>query len=419
MHLILFALLIQGLLYRGGFGQRTIVSVLENGSMVDIRSVPDRLARDGVPRTEEISNISEFLSTVLIKTLTFVEYQIVPTSVDSVSSAALCRYIQLAKYYLPKVSVECDPDIEVVEMGNRNRRATGLSAQCAKLYVNDPDAHHQTHLERMQMPAVWDLIKQYPRRNVTIAVIDGGVDFTDPDLAPLRSSFTLSNGTVIDGGWNFVNNSATYHPGVYHGQYISRVAAARGNNSYGMIGVMPDHVNLIALQVLYNGKGFTGAGLEAINVAIDIGVDVILISSTVPLQMARISRKARMHGIVTVFAAGNSNSVVSNPAICANSLCVTSLENGESFFLSRFANYGRDVALAAFGEDIYVGLDAAGKHHWASGTSYSAPMVAGAAAILLSIDTGGKYLHPVGGALNILASVKKAISMYNIRPLVG
>mmetsp|Transcript_8578 Transcript_8578/g.10363 ORF Transcript_8578/g.10363 Transcript_8578/m.10363 type:complete len:90 (+) Transcript_8578:208-477(+) len=83
------------------------------------------------------------------------------------------------------------------------------------------------------------------RKNITVAVIDQGVDFSDPDMAPLKTAFVTSDGKVIDGGWNFFDNSPSLTVEGYHGQFVSRVLAARGNNSFGVVGVAPDHVTLV------------------------------------------------------------------------------------------------------------------------------------------------------------------------------
>ena len=55
--------------------------------------------------------------------------------------------------------------------------------------------------------------------------------------------------------------------------------------------------------------------------------------------------------------------------------------------LASFANRSEVVTLAAPGDEVYGALDGGGYGTW-SGTSMAAPMVAGAAAVLLGEDRG-------------------------------
>ncbi|KAF4672049.1 Suppressor of the cold-sensitive snRNP bioproteinsis mutant brr1-1 [Perkinsus chesapeaki] len=436
-------------------GQRTILSVLSNDSMIDVRHIPQRLSLAGIPTSPKSDKVVAFLSAASIETLRFAGCQIAPTSVSTVRSDELCDYLHLASHHMPHLSVACGEDAEVVELVNRERQhsnqpTTTSTAQPTtprstttttsqpprpaldgELHVNDAHVRFQKHLARMKMGDVWDLVKQYPRRNVTVAVIDEGVDFTDPDLAHLRSTFTRSDGRVIDGGWNFVDNSSSLALDDYHGQYISRIIGAQANNSYGIVGVAPDHVRLVSLQASgINNTGTVIDVIEALDTAMDIGVDVVSLSmgfqftndsviSTVFLTFAL--RRAEDRGIIVVSAAGNDN---------------TDAERDEAAYnLSDYSNYGNRVDLAAFGDNIYAGPNAVGKHYLVSGTSFAAPMVTGAAAILLSMgaersvvkrlllegadhfDSPGRPLNQAGGALNILESVKRVIGMYSLRPI--
>ncbi|KAF4647592.1 hypothetical protein FOL47_004415, partial [Perkinsus chesapeaki] len=222
----------------------------------------------------------------------------------------------------------------------------------------------------MSMGDVWELIQQYPRREVTVAVIDQGVDFTDADMAPLRSTFTTSSGRVIDGGWNFV---------------VSRVLAARGNNSAGMVGVAPDHVRLVSLQICNGGSCPMVFLVEAIDTAIDLGVDVISMSlryfiSSHPStrSLLAVLRKAQDNNIILVAGSGNEGIDAHNCYPCwyggPNAMCVAALNNDANYNLASFSNFGERVDIAAFGQGVYAGLDASGRNDWASGTSFAAPM---------------------------------------------
>ncbi|KAF4672050.1 Suppressor of the cold-sensitive snRNP bioproteinsis mutant brr1-1 [Perkinsus chesapeaki] len=480
-------------------GQRTILSVLSNDSMIDVRHIPQRLSLAGIPTSPKSDKVVAFLSAASIETLKFARCQIVPTSVSTVESDELCEYLHLAGHRMPGLSVACGEDAEVVKLGNRERRdpptsrstttttpwpmkqrsTTTTTPQPTTLQatittptqsitsparvapatqpprpqgddkLDDPRIHFQTLMRRMKMSDVRQLIKQYPRRNVTIAVIDDGVDFSDPGLAPLRSSFTMSDGRVIDGGWNYVNDSSTLSFDSYHGQFISRIIAAKMTNPYGMAGIASDNVRLLSLQIFEGKKtGSVGNLLKALDMAIDIGVDIISLSMGYRFtadslghsrQLMFTMRRAEERGIILVSGAGNDHQNAGRVYPCwfegSNSICVASLSNDEVYNLSDFSNYGNRVDLAAFGEKMYAGPDGDGSLPLVSGTSFAAPMVTGAAAILLSMgaepsvvkrlllegadhfDSPGRPLNPDGGVLNIFESVKDVIGTYSLRPI--
>ncbi|KAF4659415.1 hypothetical protein FOL47_007591 [Perkinsus chesapeaki] len=406
----------------------TVLSILSGGSMVYVDTIPELLHKVGV---EVDGRIATLLSTANIKTLKFAECQIVPTSSGSVSNADLCDYLHGARRHLPDLQVTCGRNI-----------AGEMTQLDDTLHVNDPDAYMQDYLRRMNMGEVWGLIQQYPRREVTVAVIDQGVNFSDPDMAPLRGTFTTSDGKVIDGGWNFQYGNSTLTLGFHHGQRVSRVLAARGNNSAGMVGVAPDHVRLVSLQI----SGAMSQFLEALDMAIDLGVDVISMSLTYHMNGYSSSEKAllrtallraQQRNIVLVSSAGNDNMDAHDCYPCwyggPSAICVTALNNDANNTLANFSNFGNRVDIAAFGTSIYSGSLVPGVHVWSSGASFATPMVSAGAAILLSLGVqpsrvksilvsstdplqgSNKHIRPRSGALNILSSVQNAIQMYGLR----
>ncbi|KAF4729635.1 hypothetical protein FOZ63_021129, partial [Perkinsus olseni] len=142
-----------------------------------------------------------------------------------------------------------------------------------ELRVNDPDADYQKHLEWMEMGEVWQLASPHVTRTVKAAVIDTGVDWTDPDFAPLKGTLAKKSGGFLEGGWNFVTQSTDLTTGETHGTEVSKILAAKINNSAGMAGVAPN-VILVPLQI-FDDKGNTLLSFfsEAINMAIDLEID--------------------------------------------------------------------------------------------------------------------------------------------------
>jgi subtilisin family serine protease len=105
---------------------------------------------------------------------------------------------------------------------------------------------------------------------------------------------------------------------------------------------------------------------------------------------------AEKHNVLLVHGSGNDGfSVDINPTypndyyydnkeeVCGNLINVGSVSSRlDSTFVSDFSNYGkRNVDLFAPGEDIYTAIPE-NKYESGSGTSFSAPMVSGAAALI-------------------------------------
>ncbi|KAF4664681.1 hypothetical protein FOZ61_000603 [Perkinsus olseni] len=144
-------------------------------------------------------------------------------------------------------------------------------------------------------------------------------------------------------------------------------------------------------------------------------------------------RSAQENGILLVSAAGNDGKRAPHEYICwyggPTSICVGALDdNNTQNALASFSNWGEKVDIAAYGEDVYAGSDQ-GYGVYFSGTSVSTPIVAGFAAILISMGVDPMLVkplmlanaaplvpsdHPIrhnGGALNALETVRHAITL--------
>ncbi|KAF4727110.1 hypothetical protein FOZ62_021015, partial [Perkinsus olseni] len=171
----------------------------------------------------------------------------------------LCKFITMASNKLSLQS-HCAADARSVV-------PAGLDSN---LGVNDPEASLQKHLEWMNMREVWEVSSPYVTRNAKVAVLDSGINWNDPDFAPLKGELKLKSGGYLDGGWNLITDSADLTYVDTHGTDVSKVLAAKGNNSYGMVGVAPN-VILAPIQVTdYNGEGSLIELLVGIDMAVDL-----------------------------------------------------------------------------------------------------------------------------------------------------
>jgi len=136
-----------------------------------------------------------------------------------------------------------------------------------------------------------------------------------------------------------------------------------------------------------DGTGYLSDILRAIYFAVQNGARVINMSfslSTYSYELATAIKNAAHHRVICVASAGNDGKEeIVYPASFPNVMGVASTANNDT--RSTFSNYGEELVwVAAPGEGIITtypfGTYGAG---W--GTSFSAPIVSGAAALLLSV----------------------------------
>jgi len=242
----------------------------------------------------------------------------------------------------------------------------------------------------------------------TVAVIDTGVDPTHPVLQ-----------SVLVPGYDFTRNiagSASELPDVNQSSNGSGASPAMVNQESAAIldpvsalnlgqpqyrafghGTMVSGIVHLVAPTAYimplkafkaDGTGYLSDILRAIYFAAQNGARVINMSfsfSTYSHEAADAIKFATRHQVICVASAGNDGKEeIVYPAALADVMGVASTTNNDT--LSTFSNYGEDLVwVAAPGEGIITtypfGTFGAG---W--GTSFSAPFVSGAAALLLSVS---------------------------------
>ncbi len=284
---------------------------------------------------------------------------------------------------------------------------------------NDPEYDEQWYLDMIDAPEAWDT--ETGDDDVIVAVLDTGVDINHPDLEDnvwVNTGETPDNGIDDDGngyiddyyGWDFVDDDNTPTPdisegadedAISHGTVISGIIAAVGDNNEGLTGVVWD-AQIMAVRMLDKvGSGNSVDARSAIEYAVDNGADVINLSfsgTTNDPALKKAVQNAYNQGVVIVAALGNDGENINN-----NPVYPACYRNGEQDWVigvaasnkydkhSLFSNYGYCADLSAPGEDMYGlfyydpdnGYSDAYGDDWA-GTSVASPVVAGAAALLLS-----------------------------------
>ncbi len=273
-----------------------------------------------------------------------------------------------------------------------------------------------------------------PGDTIVIAIIDSGVDALHEDLAPnlWRNWAEIpndgidndQNGYVDDfRGWNaFAQNDQIGGVATSHGTAVSAMAGARGNNEKGIAGVNwavkllfvagngTEDVILAAFDYVLRARrryqatgGQQGAFVVAINCSwgIDGGKP-----SDAPLWCAAFDSLGTA-GILSVAATANLAVNVDTfgdlPTTCPSDylISVTSLTRQNA--KAADAAWGASsIDLGAYGEGIFTARPN-NNYGVASGTSFAAPLVAGAIALLYAAPCGNLALmaraHPAAAAL--------------------
>jgi thermitase len=258
---------------------------------------------------------------------------------------------------------------------------------------NDPLFGLQWGMTQIQAPTAWNVTHGSTARFV--AILDSGIydeasTFPSPDGGPghpdLRGKVALRV--------NFSQESDT-DDNVGHGTHVAGIAAASTNNSIGVAGA-GYLTRLLNVKVGGTGGAPNSAVLAGVRWAADNGANVINLSLGSIGECSAATQDAMDYAwarnVVIVVAAGNDGT--SNPqslASCQHVIAVASTDSSDT--KSSFSNFGNFVHVAAPGGTDGSGHGIAstafdGTYVYMSGTSMSAPHVAGVAALVWATSFG-------------------------------
>ncbi|CAG0955134.1 Thermophilic serine proteinase [Methanosarcinales archaeon] len=256
-------------------------------------------------------------------------------------------------------------------------------------------------------PQAWDF--STGSKEVIVAVIDTGVDYTHEDLEsnmwtnpgeiPDNDLDDDNNGFVDDYyGWDFAYNDNDPMEGNFHGTHVSGTLGGAGNNNNGVAGVSWN-THIMAVKFLDDeGFGWTSDAIDAINYATMMGADIMCngwgggrYSSALEAAI----QAADNAGILFVAAAGNeATNTDQNPHYPSsydipNVMSIAATDQND--ILANFSNYGTlTVDIGAPGVDILSSVPDGYASY--SGTSMAAPHVSGAAALLKAFNPSLTHL---------------------------
>ena len=247
-------------------------------------------------------------------------------------------------------------------------------------------------------------------KDVVIGVLDTGIDishkdlkaniYTNKDEIPGNNKDDDGNGYIDDvHGWDFANDSSDVYASAQkdtHGTYVAGVIAASANDG-GIVGIAPK-VKLMPLKFISGSTGYTSDALEAIEYAKSMGIKIINCSFGGTDKNPALEDAMKNSGILFVCAAGNKGADTAEKPVYPAAFDISNILSAASIdskgIMPKFSSYGRlkidkttiDKAapdVAAPGTNILSTVPN-NKYDYYSGTSISAAMVSGVAALVLS-----------------------------------
>ena len=258
---------------------------------------------------------------------------------------------------------------------------------------DDPFTDKQYFLSITQAIDAYDIT--HGDTNIVIGIIDTGFDVYHEDLAQnIKYNYADPiNGIDDDGdgfvdnyrGWDMANNDNNPVGSLPHGSHVAGSACATTNNGIGVAGT-GYLTKFLPIKATDDDSGALSACYEGVVYAADHGCQIINCSWGSPAQSMLcndVIKYAQSRGCLVVAAAGNTGTDVKYyPASCDGVISVCATNSADNKWNG--STYNHRVDVAAPGEGIFT-ASGSGKYQSSSGTSFAAPIVSAAAALVWSV----------------------------------
>ncbi len=290
----------------------------------------------------------------------------------------------------------------------------------AAIAPNDPEYvnNNQWHLNNPAQPAsdidaqaAWDINRG--RNDVVIGILDGGVDYTHTDLDPGNRSRVIAGKDTGDGDNDPMDNLPDNDPESFagHGTSVAGVVGAITDNGQQVSGVMWN-CKIMPVKMVRSGgiriphiinwdwstTAFPSDVADAVDYAVNNGAHVINLSYSFPdmnwpineviLRVPLIFQafdNAYKNNVVITASMGNyyeTDNGIRYPAGFSEQVIAVGASTPSNTRAS-FSNTGAHISVVAPGTGIRTIARGGGIRN-VSGTSFSAPLTAGVAGLILS-----------------------------------
>ena len=258
----------------------------------------------------------------------------------------------------------------------------GMGEYC--VITNDPSCNNQWYLNSIRAFDSWDITMG--DSNTIVVIIDSGTDWTHSDIGKGTDNYKNINERA---GWDYISNTNNTITNNGHGTRVAGIVGAKTNNSKGISGISGGNnssgITMISFCIGANAPD--GSVLDdAIIDAVNLGAKVIQLSLTVPPTNAINAAidYAINHNVMIICASGNGHSsTVAYPASNHKVLAVGATNRNNQ--RASFSNYGALLSVVAPGVDIFS-TSLNNSYNSQNGTSFSAPIVSGISALILSAN---------------------------------
>lgn len=343
--------------YYYGFTVPTSSNIIDQGE-IDPTAIIVKY-KNGAVSTKRLNSVSKTLNNTGAKI----------SQLNEKLGFALVKLSNQSEYFNTLNKLAKDPNVEYAEP-NYVAHITQTP--------NDPYYTQQWGPQDIHADLAGDKVIPSQRANVSIAVLDTGINLNHEDLQ-----------ASIVPGYNFIDNNNNPLDGHGHGTHVAGIAAAIINNGKGIAGIAGG-AKIMPVKVMDDsGSGDYASIINGIKYAADHGAKVISMSLGGPgssQAMQDAVDYAISRGASVVAASGNSNSSVAFPGNCNGVITVGAVSSNNQ--RASFSNYGPEMDVVAPGVNIissYKG--SASSYTTMSGTSMATPFVSGVAALVRAANS--------------------------------
>ncbi|GAB3674260.1 S8 family peptidase [Halopiger thermotolerans] len=365
-----------------GAGSLSIGGLLASSGVV---SADDENGREPGPKEDElIVGISPSASDIEREALAAVPGDARVEHTNEVINYAVVSFPSEAPDFARETFIEAITANEYVEYAEPNATMESF------VTPDDPYYGSQHAPAQIGCDEAWETT--YGDGDVTISIVDQGIQYDHPALADNMDDSVSNHGNVFTG---YGSDPYPVAGDEQHGTHVGGIAAGGTDDGTGHAGI--SDCSLLSARALdRSGRGALSDIADAIQWSVDAGADIINLSlgSTSGYHTLRSACDyAANNGVLLVGATGNSGAnSVAYPAAYDDVMAVTAVTSNDS--LASFSNTGSRVDIAAPGTRILsaVPWDSYGRM---SGTSMAAPVVSGVAGLVLSAypDLSGAELR--------------------------